>query len=370
MTVGNHRKPWWLCPKGHEWRASISSRVRGGAGCPHCAAGWRRSKPEVSIQCELEAVLDVDVLGDEPLNTEHGTFRIDMIIPSFKVAVEYDGSRWHTTGVQRDALKAKAVEAAGWTLIRVRETPLELTRPDDLAIATVVADYHPITAQVLQRMFLRLGERSGAEPEAVVVPELAARVDWYLQGGRCVATAKAEQLAEDGLAGRSARRPSSGTPRPKPGGSLAEKSPAIAVEWHPTLNGELTAFDVANARNASAWWLCATCGAEWQATINGRVRGQRVNCPTCNRAKAGAARSRPRPGESLADLHPHLAVQWDLERNGALTPADVKSRSHNRVWWKCSTCGDLRLASVDARVAAARVACAACGVTPDTGSPA
>ncbi len=36
FVAGTHRKVWWLCDKGHEWQASISSRSRG-IGCPVCA---------------------------------------------------------------------------------------------------------------------------------------------------------------------------------------------------------------------------------------------------------------------------------------------------------------------------------------------
>jgi len=37
VTPGSHRKVWWVCEKGHEWKAVISNRT-GGRGCPHC---WR-----------------------------------------------------------------------------------------------------------------------------------------------------------------------------------------------------------------------------------------------------------------------------------------------------------------------------------------
>ena len=37
MVAGNHRKVWWVCGKGHEWQAAVSSRAGSGAGCPVCA---------------------------------------------------------------------------------------------------------------------------------------------------------------------------------------------------------------------------------------------------------------------------------------------------------------------------------------------
>lgn len=36
VLPGSHRRVWWLCAKGHVWRAQVSARVAG-SGCPVCA---------------------------------------------------------------------------------------------------------------------------------------------------------------------------------------------------------------------------------------------------------------------------------------------------------------------------------------------
>ncbi len=36
VTIGSHRKVWWVCGKGHEWQSDVRTRVNG-AGCPYCA---------------------------------------------------------------------------------------------------------------------------------------------------------------------------------------------------------------------------------------------------------------------------------------------------------------------------------------------
>jgi len=42
VTVGSHKRVWWLCAEGHEWRAVIHSRAgKQKSGCPVCA-GKRR----------------------------------------------------------------------------------------------------------------------------------------------------------------------------------------------------------------------------------------------------------------------------------------------------------------------------------------
>ena len=36
LTLGSHKKVWWKCKKGHEWQASIAHR-NNGRGCPYCS---------------------------------------------------------------------------------------------------------------------------------------------------------------------------------------------------------------------------------------------------------------------------------------------------------------------------------------------
>ena len=37
VSYGAHRKFWWICEKGHQWEATLSSRSSGGHGCPYCS---------------------------------------------------------------------------------------------------------------------------------------------------------------------------------------------------------------------------------------------------------------------------------------------------------------------------------------------
>lgn len=36
ITTGSHIRVWWVCPKGHEYEASVGNRTRG-TGCPYCS---------------------------------------------------------------------------------------------------------------------------------------------------------------------------------------------------------------------------------------------------------------------------------------------------------------------------------------------
>ena len=64
-------------------------------------------------------------------------------------------------------------------------------------------------------------------------------------------------------------------------GSLAEKNPTLAREWHPTKNGTLTPYDVTKNTDEVVWWQCEKDARhEWEASINSRNSG--VGCPVCS----------------------------------------------------------------------------------------
>ncbi len=68
-----------------------------------------------------------------------------------------------------------------------------------------------------------------------------------------------------------------------PSTSLAKLYPELALQWHPTKNGDLTPKDVTRGESTKIWWKCPKGDDhEWQATINHRSKG--TGCPKCNPA--------------------------------------------------------------------------------------
>ena len=37
ITKKSGKIAWWLCPKGHEWKARIAHRTSGSSNCPYCS---------------------------------------------------------------------------------------------------------------------------------------------------------------------------------------------------------------------------------------------------------------------------------------------------------------------------------------------
>lgn len=61
---------------------------------------------------------------------------------------------------------------------------------------------------------------------------------------------------------------------------LSTTHPDIAKDWHPTKNGNLTAFDVSYGQGKKVWWMCSQ-GHEYKATINHRTGADGTKCPIC-----------------------------------------------------------------------------------------
>jgi hypothetical protein len=107
--------------------------------------------------------------------------------------------------------------------------------------------------------------------------------------------------------------------------SLAKLNPELAAQWHPTMNGKLTPFDVSNRSSNSVWWICPINEEhEWKARINHRYNG--IGCPICSNRKIVNA-------NCLSTLNPQLAQEWHPTKNENLTPYDVGEGSNKKVWW-------------------------------------
>jgi hypothetical protein len=110
--------------------------------------------------------------------------------------------------------------------------------------------------------------------------------------------------------------------------SLLARFPALAAEWHRGKNGALRPASVIATSRREVWWKCrAGSDHEWRESIRHRTRTS-TKCPFCTGRKLSVT-------NSLGRRYPHLARQWHQERNGWVTPADVRWGDRRSVWWRC-----------------------------------
>ncbi len=305
VTSGARKNVWWTCSSGHEWRAMVFKRSSG-AACEKCKLVGL-SELEIGLYAELKAVLGehlAPVQHDCRIATAGGVkVRVDVIVGT--IAVEFDGSYWHEGKEDRDQDKTGQLQELGYRVIRVREHPLKALSPQDALVRRAPTGHEVATAALEKMLACCLIEDEAAESArryilyGVAVAETEAR--------RIIAALRLREYGEL---------------------SLAEKYPAVAGEWHPQLNGDLTPANVMAHSGKSAWWLCPV-GHAYEAVIGQRTTGDGTGCGRCSGRYVT-------PATSLAVIRPDLASQWHPTLNGELTPEDVLPHSGVTGWWLCA----------------------------------
>ncbi|WP_400225339.1 zinc-ribbon domain-containing protein [Methanomethylophilus alvi] len=124
---------------------------------------------------------------------------------------------------------------------------------------------------------------------------------------------------------------------------LATQFPCIAAEWDYEKNEIGAPSEIVSHSDKKIWWKCSTCGFSWRASINHRTE-RKQNCPACSNHAVFSGVN------DLGTTHPELASEWDQEKNGSLKPSDVVSGTNEKVWWRCSICGNRWQSTVVNRV--------------------
>ncbi|MBO5948779.1 zinc-ribbon domain-containing protein [bacterium] len=299
IKAGSNKKVWWQCKTcGKSWQATVYSRVKGG-NCPHCWHSMHTSFPEQAIYYYIQK------LYPDTLNRYKAEFlgrmELDIYIPSLKWGIEYDGKAWHKEDKRiREQKKYKLCKEKGIKLIRIREqmTPLGSDIADD------------------EFGIVKFNNKESLEE---TIKDLIKRINFT---GKRISI----NLDRDETEIRSMYQG-------KIKDSLEDLYPDVAKEWHPTKNGILKPNNFNAGSEYKAWWLCSTCGYEWETSIKQRTGKKLHNCPQCSHQTIVIGKN------DLATTHPFLAKEWHSTKNGNLTPKDIITGWGKKFWWKCSKCG-------------------------------
>ena len=100
----------------------------------------------------------------------------------------------------------------------------------------------------------------------------------------------------------------------------------LMSEWYWEKNVGISPYETTCGSHKKVWWKCNK-EHEWQATIKDRANGK--GCPYCS------GRYVAKGENDLQTVNPTLSKEWNYEKNVGLTPMDVSSNSHKKVWWIC-----------------------------------
>ena len=296
IAYGSRQKVWWIDRFGHEWQQDIYSRTVLRRGCPICAgrrvlAGFNdlaNTHPALAAQWKQDKNGELT-----PQQVSFGS--------SKKVWWQCEkGHSWQATVASRASGCGCPVCANRKIIPGIND--FATTHPE------LAAEWHPTKNGDLTPQKISYGYDKkvwwlcayGHTWQAA--PKTRVRM-----GAGCPVCAN--DVALEGY------------------NDLAALFPAIAAEWHPTKNGNLTPAQVVSGSRRTVWWKCPL-GHEWRAKIVDRTRGTN-GCPYCANKKVLAGFN------DLATLEPQIAAEWHPELNGALTPEMVTAGSNRKVWWIC-----------------------------------
>jgi len=123
---------------------------------------------------------------------------------------------------------------------------------------------------------------------------------------------------------------------------LTNVNPEILLEWDYEKNSHLSPYLLSCHSKEKVWWICKECKNNWRTRIDSKAKG--AKCPICSmKYKKEQARKLGKitmekaikKGNTLANLAPELAKEFDINKNNDLTPDNVARHSNQIIYWKC-----------------------------------
>ena len=294
VKSGSSVKAWWCCEKGHSWQAAVYSR-NAGNGCPYCAH-----------QAFLSGYNDLAT--QKPVLASEWDFEKNYLLKPDDVAFFSNQKVWWRCSLGHSWRAAIRDRSSG-------------------SGCHVCASKHIVSGiNDLVTNFPDIASQWDYDKNGTLTPDCAApysnRKIWWLcqKGHHWLATVR-NRANGNGCPYCSGRAVLAGY------NDLASKNPALAAEWDCEKNGALTPEMVTVSSGLIIWWRCSL-GHSWQTSIVNRHTEN--GCPYC------AGRKVLKGFNDILSTHPHIAAEWDRDKNGAATPEDFYIGTTSRAWWKCS----------------------------------
>ena len=262
LLGGTHTELWWLCSDcEHEWQADR----RGGRGCPACANSAVHSDGRNSLRTLHPS------LSDEFHPTKNGDFTPDKLLAGSNASIHWVcgicSHEWKNRVGKRALLEQGCPACSGKKLHIDGRNSMEKTSPE------LAQDFHPT----------KNGE---IHPHQILA---GTHKKWWWLCVSCENEWEAERRGGQGCpACANVAVHSDGR------NSMRNTHPELAMEFHPTKNGDLSPDNLVAGTQRKVTWLCSVCTYDWDATGGNRVGTsvqQGSGCPSC--APTGFDGSKP-----------------------------------------------------------------------------
>ncbi len=276
ITSGCHLKVWWICPKEHEYDATVKNRAVNESGCPYCSG--KKITKDRSI-----AVTHPQV-AKRLHPTKNGDLSPNKITANYLEQVWWlceQGHEWQET-IQNCCRQSQVICKVCRSIGYLKPELLEEWHPDnELCPFKTPANYN----------------------EHVRWKCKTCRHEWP--------SSVANRFRGSGCPGCSGAEPTPQT-------SIATLCPDIAKEWDYHSNAK-TPDDYTKGSTEKVYWICSNNHSYKESIYNRTTRGR--GCPTC---------------KTVAFLCPHLLEEW--APTNSLSPHEEFAGSGKEVDWICKDC--------------------------------
>lgn len=252
----SRRNVWWKDSYGHSWKATVSNRTNG-TGCPICAGkqllvGFNDLETKFpDVAADWHPALNESLTPKDI--SAHNPQKVWWLCPDC-------GEAYRTSVYSRTSLRTGCPICKNRTVVP-GVNDLATTHPE------ISKEWNDLRNKGMHPSeFVSGSNRSvwwicenGHEWEAVISSRTSGR-------GCPVCAQKIRPITRQKT-------------YLKKKGSLLDKHPTIASQWHPTKNGNLSPDQVTSGSAQPVWWICEK-GHEWEAVILSRTAGR--GCPYCN----------------------------------------------------------------------------------------
>lgn len=294
VVYGTAKKVWWICPKGHEYQATILHRAHG-TNCPVCNSGRQTSFAEQAVFYYVRKIFP-DAINRYKDIFSNG-MELDIYIPSIKIAIEYDGIFYHKREkLQREMKKYDICKKHHIKLLRLKEADItqdkeQCQTADCVFHVPGLGDTKKALDKAIRLLLANITAETALFPSYVYAPmDINTERDKY-----DIRSYMTERLKN----------------------SITHLRPDLSKEWHPTKNGHFKPSMVSLHSNRKAWWVCSTCGNEYETSVSHRVNG--TGCPKCGIEKSTQAK---RKAVEMLDINTNEVIR------GFISISDAGRKMH------------------------------------------
>lgn len=300
FTISSGKTVWWKCEHGHEWKATVYSRLN--SGCPVCG-----NKKVLEGYNDLASQYPAIAL--EWNHDKNGD-----LLPN-NVTIGSNKNVWWKCRFGHE-----------WKAIVNQRTSKNTGCPICLN-QKVLKGFNDLTVTNPELLSEWNYEKNGDWQPSMVIAGSDRKVWWICEKGH---------EWEASLYSRAKSKLKVGCPYCANKAvwvgynDLVTANPSLALEWNYEKNGDLRPENFTVSSGKRVWWKCSL-GHEWEAIIcNRNSKHNQTSCPVCRNQKIVKGYN------DLETLFPEIALEWNELKNGDLLPSAISGGTSKKVWWKCS----------------------------------